>query len=652
MFKMVAGFAVAVFLGATAAAAQSADTFAHGRPDSVSISPSGQTVAVITGTGGKKGNLKIFRYANGKLAEIKGMDLGELPVMDVTFKSDDRILVTVIQENLQLAYSKNKKGDKRVEFSRPLVVSLAGNGGKGLILMPESNFGATIHEALPDDPDHVILEVANVNGGANDLVKVNILTGESELIETGVSQMQGTSKREHYVITESWGTTPDGVTYLRFDHDVSKNIMIVYGRPVGGGWSRLRAYPIVEGEEPVTFLGMASPTTVYAIDRAGDDRRGLWEYDLASGKAIRQVIQAPSGEARAALIDHYKGTLNGAIYMANGLAKPIWVNKSFASAQAAIDDSLADYPLRFISDYSRDHGVLVVHAEGPSQPGAFFLLDARRMELTQLSGSSAAAVPGLGTVMTITYPSSDGRQIVAYLTVPPGGGKNLPLVVMPHGGPESQDDLGYDSWRQFLATRGYVVLQPQFRGSDGFGLAHERAGHGAWGTLVQDDVKYGIDKIVAEGLVDPQRMCIFGWSYGGYMAMAGAALSPDLYKCAIAGAGVSDLDAMLKWEGQNGGRDGPAYEYWTARMGESAVREAASPAEFAANVKIPMLLLHGEEDSTVPIEQSEIMDEALRAAGKQVEFIRYPDQRHSFKLKEESDALKRIEAFLAKYLKP
>lgn len=200
---------------------------------------------------------------------------------------------------------------------------------------------------------------------------------------------------------------------------------------------------------------------------------------------------------------------------------------------------------------------------------------------------------------------------------------------MPHGGPEAQDDLNFDPWRQFLVSRGYAVFQPQFRGGDGFGAAHEQAGHGQWGKLVQDDVTTGVAKLIADGIADPKRMCIFGWSYGGYMAMAGAAFSPDLYNCSVAGAGVADVDRMLAWEGETTSRESPVFKYWLDRMGDAATRQAASPADFAANVKIPMLLIHGDKDENVPFEQSVIMRDALTKAGKDVEFVELPGEEHT-----------------------
>ncbi len=524
----------------------------------------------------------------------------------------------------------------------------------GVILLPEKSWGTFLAAELPNDPEHVVVSARNVNNGAEDLYTVNVVTGEGEELETGTGTWTGASRYKRYVYTTDWAITANGFAYLRVDFDEGSLVETVYGRPEGGDWERLRSYAIVEGQRPVVFGGMASASTVLAVDRGSADRRALWEYDLRTGKPLRQIMTPPAGEATSPIFDSFTGELVGLTYMNNGVLRSAYSNASLKSAQAALDEAFPEYAFRQIVAHTRDKGLMVVRTEGPSQPPVWHLFDVRNMELATIATTPGLTASTLGAVETIVYPSSDGRQITAYLTLPPGGKKSgLPLIVMPHGGPEAQDDLGFEGWRQFLATRGYAVLQPQFRGSDGFGAAHEKAAHGAWGTLVQDDVSSGIQMLVTKGVIDANRMCIFGWSYGGYMALAGAALSPDLYKCAIAGAGVSDLNAMMAWTAEwTGGSDSTSYKYWQARMGDRDTRTAASPANFAANVKIPVMLIHGEDDWVVPIEQSEIMEAALKKAGKDVVFHRYPHQAHSFQFGEEGDALKKIEAFLAQHLKP
>ena len=178
----------------------------------------------------------------------------------------------------------------------------------------------------------------------------------------------------------------------------------------------------------------------------------------------------------------------------------------------------------------------------------YYLVDFRAQDRDRRRDLSGARRAALGSIRITSFKARDGTQIPAYLTLPPGSeGKKLPLVVLPHGGPESRDWPQFDWWSQFLATRGYAVLQPQFRGSTGFGEAFRLAGRRQWGGLMQDDVTDGVQALISDGTADPGRVCIVGASYGGYAALAGATFTPQLYHCAASINGVSDLADMLQW---------------------------------------------------------------------------------------------------------
>jgi dipeptidyl aminopeptidase/acylaminoacyl peptidase len=256
-------------------------------------------------------------------------------------------------------------------------------------------------------------------------------------------------------------------------------------------------------------------------------------------------------------------------------------------------------------------------------------------------------------MLLVKYDARDGTRLQAYVTMPPGrGNKNLPMVVMPHGGPESRDYVQYDHWAQMMANRGYVVLQPNFRGSGGFGRAFAEAGHRQWGRLMQDDITDAVKALIADGTADASRICIVGASYGGYAALAGGAFTPNLYKCVASIAGVSHLPEMLSWEKRRYGDDSWAYKYWVKRLGEPGddadQMKAVSPALHADAFKVPVLLIHGKDDRVVPIDQSKRMKSALESAGKTVTFIEVQAEGHGFG-KPSSDliVLTALEQFLA-----
>lgn len=241
----------------------------------------------------------------------------------------------------------------------------------------------------------------------------------------------------------------------------------------------------------------------------------------------------------------------------------------------------------------------------------------------------------VGAVRPIRYAAADGLEIHGYLTLPPGVDKpqGLPLVVLAHGGPAARDVAGFDYWAQAMASRGYAVLQANFRGSTGYGRAFLEAGYGEWGRKMQTDLSDGVRWLASEGVIDPARVCIVGASYGGYAAMAGLTLDKGVYRCGVAVSGVSDLRRMVNWEvRQQGQANSQVVRYWNRFMGAARLNDRAldalSPARLADAVDSPLLLIHGKDDTVVPIEQSRVMADAMRRAGKPVELVELKGEDH------------------------
>jgi dipeptidyl aminopeptidase/acylaminoacyl peptidase len=233
----------------------------------------------------------------------------------------------------------------------------------------------------------------------------------------------------------------------------------------------------------------------------------------------------------------------------------------------------------------------------------------------------------IGHRESISFKAADGLEIPGYLTLPHGReAKALPLVVLPHGGPAARDYPQFDWWAQAVASRGYAVLQVNYRGSDGYGWGFQSAGFGEWGRKMQSDLSDGVRYLVGRGLVDPKRVCIFGGSYGGYAALAGATLDPAPYRCAISLAGPSDMRAMVGYSEDREGQFGK--RYWLRYMGPKEGLDEISPAKHADRSNIPVLLIHGKDDTVVPFEQSLIMQGALQAAGRHVELVTLASEDH------------------------
>ncbi len=288
-----------------------------------------------------------------------------------------------------------------------------------------------------------------------------------------------------------------------------------------------------------------------------------------------------------------------------------------------------------LESWSDDLNRMVVKVFGKKTGAAYMLVDLEMQTVSRMGNLYAGiAADDVATVKPITYSASDGSQIGAYLTLPVGkNARNLPLVVLPHGGPESRDTLEFDWLPQALASQGYLVLQPNFRGSWGIGQSLEQAGYGEFGRKMQTDLSDGVRALVKLGVVDPSRVCIVGASYGGYAALAGAAFEPDVYRCAVSIAGLSDLAVHLKkYVDPKLSGDTRSLRYMLRYLGANSIKDPLvaerSPANFARAIRSPVLLVHGENDAVVSIAQSQIMSKALKAEGRTYEFVKLKSEDH------------------------
>ncbi|MBT6693869.1 MAG: S9 family peptidase [Porticoccaceae bacterium] len=287
----------------------------------------------------------------------------------------------------------------------------------------------------------------------------------------------------------------------------------------------------------------------------------------------------------------------------------------------------------YVEDRSTDNNKWLVHITGNDGAGDYRILDREKVKLQKIL-AEYPDIAAIGEIRAINYKARDGLKIPAILTLPtdPEKRKNLPLIALPHGGPASHDTVRFDWLAQYLTAKGYAVLQPNFRGSTGFGYELKNSGDGEWGKKMQDDVSDGIKILVKSGYVDPDRVCIMGASYGGYSALAGGAFSPELYRCVISIAGVSDLPLMIsKTKSQNKSYS-PIVKYWERLIGDPETEKeklkSISPVNFAENFQAPVLLIHGKDDLVVPIIQSKRMLSALKKVDKVVELITLKGEDH------------------------
>jgi dipeptidyl aminopeptidase/acylaminoacyl peptidase len=359
----------------------------------------------------------------------------------------------------------------------------------------------------------------------------------------------------------------------------------------------------------------------------GRDTAAVMLYDVDK-RAITETLAAHPAED----ILHVTG-LGDTTFKSvttNGM-KPniVWMDRDWGLAQKTADVSL---PNRVNRIAGNPKGKILILSYSDVDPGTWYVLDMKVRSLNRFAVyNGVVKTKDARPMEIISYAAKDGLKIPAYLTRPADNARNQPMIVLIHGGPAARDYWGWDFEVQLLAQRGYVVLQPQFRGSDGFGVKFREAGYRQWGRAMQDDITAGVEAMIAQGIADPKRICIYGASYGGYAAMWGLVKTPELYRCGISLSGVSDIGYMLTDRSDSNASE-DTREVQRLRVGDlNTSREAfdaVSPLKHAGKVKAPVLLMHGTKDERVPISHGEKLLSALRAEKKAVQWKEFEGEGH------------------------
>jgi len=466
------------------------------------------------------------------------------------------------------------------------------------------------------------------------LFEVDTRTGKSRVIDQG-SQL-----------TRQWVIDVDGNSVARSEWDQKTHAFSVLAKR-GLGWAAIYHR---EDNHPLTLYGLtADRKLIIAVGLDQDGRSKLLGLPL-DGSPAQVLYEDPVRGITGVAMDRFDNHPIR-VYSDGPSVQGHWLDSRLEQRFKALQTSIPGTNFD-LAGQSADATSLVAAVSAPDRPEVYYLIDYKTHKADILSDAyPALADTKLGHVSEITYKARDGSDIPAYLTYPPGysAGTALSMVVIPHGGPAARDYLEFDWLAQFVASRGFLVLQPQFRGSTGFGEKFRDAGRHEWGGLMQDDVTDGVKAMVEQHMAEPRHVCILGGSYGGYAALAGAAFTPALYACAISINGVSDLPKMLEYETEHSGQLSDAAQYWREDIGSPLDPKvvAASPARRAAPVTARILLIHSADDTVVPAEQSDNMAEALRVGGKSVTLIKLPGDDHWLSgAATRIQALKEIDAFL------
>ena len=444
------------------------------------------------------------------------------------------------------------------------------------------------------------------------LVRFDIDTGHEKLISEGSAATQG------------WLVDSRGDLIAEQDYDQrSQEWKLKIRRD--GHWLEG-----ISGHDPIDtprILGFG-PTEDTLLMQAVESEGPVWRLlSLKDG-----TLSAPMTERKqlSVPIEDLSTRLIGGVQMEDD-ARYVFFEPAIQARWDAVMRAFAGERVSLVSA-AKGFSKFVVRVNGAKDGYVYELVD-----LDAHTASSLGDVYNGGAapleVRRITYPAADGLQIPAYLTLPRARvARNLPLIVLAHGGPAVRATADFDWWTQALADQNYAVLEPNYRGSD-LGWRFLAAGFGEWGRKMQTDLSDGVRYLVKEGIVDPARVCIVGASYGGYAALAGVTLDPGVYRCAVAFAGISDLKRWLDWvNDKNLHRENVSQRYWDRFMGVSGpsdpILDSISPIKHVASVNVPVLLIHGRDDTVVPFEQSSVMFDALRHEKKDVEFVTLQHEDH------------------------
>lgn len=473
-------------------------------------------------------------------------------------------------------------------------------------------------------------------------------------LDTGRGSNVGGKPGNQYTV--DWIVAADGKVLAREDLDSKDRKHTIFTFDKG------EARKIFFEETALANLSLSGVSqtsrNLIVLDDEDTDFYKLFEMSPVDGTKAGPIAQRADADIDSLVIDQNR-VVHGVRY--SGMQPSYEMFDK--TLDADIKWALKTFPISSVSvdSWSADWSKVLLYVSGGARPERYILLDRPTRTLTAIINLRPEIRPeDVGQQITIKYKARDGLEIPGLITwpvgVPADQRKNLPLVVLPHGGPHAYDSVGFDWLAQFIANEGYAVLQPNFRGSDGFGVSFAKAGVREWGRKMQDDITDGVDAMSDMGWIDKSKACIVGWSYGGYAALAGGALTPDRYKCVVAVAGVSDLIDMLNWERATFGPDSRSVIYWNSVIGDPSrdrdAIEAVSPARRADAFKAPILLVHGTDDTTVPSSQSDRMHNALKSKGKEVTYIKIKGDDHSLVDNESRrQMLTALGEFLARYLK-
>lgn len=524
---------------------------------------------------------------------------------------------------------------------------------------------------LPADKDAVLMTEMRGNSGLAEPIKVNLRTGKSTRLEL------------NDLNARVWIADNAGAIRLAICTDFDGPVRILYRSDEKAKWQSLgefpneislifpEASPLEPHWKPIRFA--KDNRTLYVLSFLEHDKGAIRTFDpetrtfgpvlftdpkFEPGNRLANYRSGGLGsrDAFGGLLFNRAGDFAGVSYLAEKPANR-WFDATMERQEREIDAALPGTANHVVSE-TKDGKLQVIMAISDRDPGTFYLHDVAKAEMSFLGKANPAIDPQkMAEMRSISFAARDGTKIPGYLTLPPKStGKNLPMILVPHGGPFGPRDVwGFDPEVQFLANRGYAVLQVNFRGSGGYGLEFQRGGYRQYGLRMQDDLSDGVKWAIAEGIADPTRVGIFGASYGGYATLAGLVFTPELYRLGINYVGVADLE-LLTAKGSGDFRLPRMIRDFIrlTRFDPASDREqikATNPIEFIGRIRAPLLSAYGKNDPRVPLEHGAALESRLKRFGKTHEYLVEENEGHGYRnIASRVAFFHQVEAFLMRYM--
>ena len=637
--RTVAVFLVGLLLADASMAAQQIpveDFFKRSGFSSFQLSPNGKYMAAITPIAERR-NIAVIDLETREAKAITGVT--DRDISGYVWANDDRILFFMDKDGNESfgIFAVNKDGSRPRTLIEPAETQI--KGGSRIVR------SASVINLLDDDPDHVLVAVPRIyqDTVVQDVKKMNILSGRSSMVERNPGDISAW-------ITNYVGDIVGAVA------SIEDETRILWRKSPQDEWSRLIKFDSTAGgfypawiNKDASKLYVSSTVTPDGKER---DKAAIYRYDLETNTLGELVFEHDTVDVSGVVGSEVSDDIVAVTYNAEKPGR-YYVDEKWKNLLVPIENAFPDRVVS-LSSVTDDEKLMVITAWNSRNPATYYLFDVDKGSLEELgSAYDWLDESDLGEMKPVTIEARDGMQLPAYLTLPPGSdGKNLPLVINPHGGPRSRDTYGFRPDVQLMANRGYAVLQVNFRGSTGYGRAFDKAGWKRWGLEMQDDITDSVKWAVERGIADPDRVCIYGGSYGGYAAMAGITFTPDLYQCAINYVGVTDIELLFETMPT-------AWRRFEATMKkqigdpdkDAAQLRDRSPINHVEKIQVPLLMAYGLQDPRVVIDHALNLEKELKRHEIDYELIIEKKEGHGFvRFENQVDFYSRLIEFLDQHI--